>query len=106
MVGAVLTGHRILGTSLGLLGEFPQGLAHSDRAISLYDLDQHFMLAHWYGQDPWVAGQILGRAWSLWHLGYSAQADEAIQSCLTRADGLEHTNSTAYALYFATVVAE
>ncbi len=105
-VGAVLMGHRILGVSLGMLGKFPEGLAHSDRVISLYDPEKHAVLAQWYGQDPWVASQILGRAWSLWLLGYSARADEAIQAGLTRASELEHTNSIAYALYFAAVVAE
>ena len=103
---AVLTGHRLLGLSLVLLGEFSEGLAHSDRAISLYDPEKHPLLAQSYGQDPWVASQSVGRAWSLWHLGYPAQADQAIQAALDRAHELQHTNSTAYALFFTAVVTE
>ena len=103
---AVLTGHRMVGLSMVLLGEFSDGMAHSDRAISLYDPEKHPMLAQSYGQDPWVASQSVGRAWSLWHLGYPAQADQAIQAALDRAHELQHTNSTAYALFFTAVVTE
>ncbi len=103
---AVLTGHRMLGLSLVLLGEFSDGMAHTDRAISLYDSEKHSMLAQSFGQDPWVASQSAGRAWSLWHLGYPTQADQAIQAALDRAHELQHTNSTAYALFFTAVITE
>ncbi len=103
---AVLTAHRVLGFSMVLLGEFSDALAHSDRAISLYDPERYPILAQSYGQDPWVASQSMGRAWSLWYLGYPGQADQAIQAALDRAHELQHTNTTAYALFLTAAVAE
>jgi class 3 adenylate cyclase/predicted ATPase len=80
---ALLTAHRILGISLVCTGELAEGRAHLDRAIGLYDPDQHRPLATRFAVD--AAGSILSyRSWALWILGWPvaamADADQAISN--------------------------
>jgi predicted ATPase len=64
-------------------GELAEGRAHLDRAIGLYDPDQHRPLATRFAVD--AAGSILSyRSWALWILGWPvaamADADQAISN--------------------------
>ena len=47
----IMIGHRLLGTTLLLMGDFAEGLVHLDRAIALYDPAAHRPLATRFGQD-------------------------------------------------------
>ena len=40
-----MIGHRLLGTTLLVLGDVAEGLVHLDRALTLYDPDAHRALA-------------------------------------------------------------
>ncbi|HKA65260.1 MAG TPA: AAA family ATPase, partial [Methyloceanibacter sp.] len=50
----LMIGHRIMGSLLHM-GDFAEGRAHLDRAIALYDPDEHRPLATRFGQDVRVA---------------------------------------------------
>jgi predicted ATPase len=68
-----MIGHRLLGTSLLVVGDFAEGLVHLDRAIALYDPAAHRPLATRFGQD--IGAAILSwRPVALWMLGYPATA--------------------------------
>ena len=47
----IMIGHRLLGTSLLVVGDFAEGLVHLDRALALYDPAAHRPLATRFGQD-------------------------------------------------------
>ncbi len=42
---SIMIGHRVMGTSLLYSGDIPEGRAHLDRAIALYDPREHRPLA-------------------------------------------------------------
>jgi class 3 adenylate cyclase len=68
-----MIGHRLLGTSLLVVGDFAEGLANLDRAFALYDAAAHRPLATRFGQDIGVA-ILTFRPFALWILGYPATA--------------------------------
>ena len=64
----VMIGHRLLGNSLLVVGDFAEGLAHLDRALALYDPAAHRPLATRFGHD--IGAAILSfRPFALWMLG-------------------------------------
>ena len=93
----LLIGHRVLGTTLMMLGELPAALTHLDRTMALYDRRTHHTLAFRYSLDPWVAGQAIGRSWCLWLMGFPDTAKEAAEAAVSRARELGHVNSIAFA---------
>ena len=77
-----MIGHRLMGPSLLLTGDFAESRAHLDSAFALYDPVQHRALAIRFGSDPGVA-VLSWRSWVLWFLGYPeaalADADHALR---------------------------
>ena len=69
----IMIGHRLLGTTLLVLGEPTEGLSHLDRAFALYDPATHGPLAMRFGHDVGAA-TLTFRALVLWVLGYPATA--------------------------------
>src|SRR6185312_2682176 len=67
--GPLMTGHRLMGTSLLYAGQFEEARAHLDRAIELYTPAKHRALATRFGQDARVAA-LFYRSRALWPLGY------------------------------------
>ena len=57
-----MIGHRLLGNSLPVVGDFAQGLARLDRALALYDPAAHRRLVPRFGQDIGVAIQSSSHA--------------------------------------------
>jgi TOMM system kinase/cyclase fusion protein len=93
----LLEAHLALGTTLFFDGEFVRAQAHLEQGIALYDPQQHGSHTLLYGQDP--GGMCLAfAAWTLWHLGYPAQALQRIQEALSLAQELSHPYSLAFAL--------
>jgi hypothetical protein len=72
----LMVGHRIMGASLVLTGDFAAALAHFDQSLGLYDAAEHRSLATQFGQDVKVKN-LSYRALTLWLLGYpeAARAD-------------------------------
>ena len=65
----LMMGHRIVGISLLLTGEFAESRAHLDRAFALYDPAEHSPLTARFGQDHGVT-VLSFRSVALWSLGY------------------------------------
>ena len=100
-VGAVLTGHRIMGFSCSCLGNFSEARENFEQVLALYQ-QQHASLAYRYGQDPKAAGAAM-LAWNLWHLGYPDQAVHICDAAVAYAHELNHTNTRGYVETFGAV---
>jgi predicted ATPase len=96
--GLVLSGHRILGTSLLASGDIASGRAHLDQAIALYDPAEHHPLATRFGQDVEVA-ILCYRSWALWLLGYPAAALRDVDAALKMAREIGQAATLMYALF-------
>jgi predicted ATPase len=79
---SIMVGHRLMGPSLLLTGDFAEGRAHLDRAFALYNPVEHRALATRFGSDPGVT-ILAWRSWVVWCLGYPeaalTDADRAIK---------------------------
>ncbi len=92
-----MIGHRLLGNSLLVVGDFAEGLAHLDRALALYDPAAHRPLATRFGQDIGVA--ILSfRPLALWTLGYPATALAEAAPAINAARETGHAPTLMFAL--------
>jgi hypothetical protein len=65
----IMTGHRLMASSLMYTGAVVESRAHYDKAIELYDCTKHRPLATRFNQDARVAA-LTHRAIALWVLGY------------------------------------
>ena len=64
-----MIGHRLIGHSFVMTGNFAEGRAHYDQVIALYDPREHRTLATRFGQDV-LASILPFRALALWANGY------------------------------------
>jgi predicted ATPase len=96
----LLEAHRALGTSLFYAGELVSARLHLERALALYDPQQHHSLAFRSGQDPGVVCRGF-TAWALGLLGYADQALRRSHEILALPQEWSHAFSLAYALDFA-----
>ena len=99
-VALVLEAHRALGTSLFYLGDLDLARTHLERALALYDPQEHHSLAFRSGQDPGVVCRGFV-AWALGMLGYPDQALQRNRETFALPQELSHSFSLAYALDFA-----
>jgi predicted ATPase len=99
----ILEGHYALAVPLHLLGEFTPALEHCERAIGLYDPQQHRSQALIYGLDAGVASRCLA-ACLLWELGYPERALEKSLEALSLEREVAHPISLANALALAGLI--
>jgi predicted ATPase len=103
--GPVMTGHRLMGTSLLYAGEFVDARVHLERALELYDPVKHRALAMRFGQDARVAA-LFYRSRTLWPLGFPeaalVDADRAVKDA--REMGQAATLMAALALTSTTYI--
>jgi class 3 adenylate cyclase/predicted ATPase len=93
----LMIGHRLMGLSCLDAGEFVEGLAHFDRAFSLYEPLEHRALGTRFGQDIGVA--ILSwRALTLWALGYPDAGRQDAERALREARQIGHAATLLFAL--------
>jgi class 3 adenylate cyclase/predicted ATPase len=85
----VIQAHRAMGHTLFWRGEFASARAHLEKAIALYDQQQHRSLAFTYGEHGGVPTRGFA-AHALWYLGYSDRALEAMHKALSIAAELTH----------------
>ena len=78
-----------LGGSLVFMGDFAAARTNIERAIPLYDRDEHASLRFEYGQDPGASTQAY-RGWALWYLGFAEQAFASATDAVALADSLDH----------------
>ena len=96
----LLVGHRLMATSLLITGDIPEGRAHFDQAIALYDPAEHRPLATQFGQDIGVNIFSL-RSWALWSLGYPEAALAETKQAVKNAREIGQTATLMYALVHA-----
>jgi class 3 adenylate cyclase/predicted ATPase len=102
--GPLLMGHRVVGTVLALIGDYPAALAHLERAVALYVPEEHRMLAFRFGADIGVSA-LSSHALALWNRGYPEQASNAVREALRHARQSVHVHTLAYALVVVGVTA-
>jgi tetratricopeptide (TPR) repeat protein len=78
----LMVGHRIMGITEALTGDFPGTLAHFDQSLRLYDPAAHRSLATRFGHDSRVS-VLAWRAFAHWSQGYPeaalADADQVLK---------------------------
>ena len=93
--GPLRAGHFQMGISLMATGDARESLTHFDQAIALYDPTKHRPPTARY--DGSVLA-LLGRAWTLWFLGYPAAALGDAESALGVAREIGQVATLVYAL--------
>jgi len=97
--------HHALGCTWCSLGALPAARQHLEAGIAHSTPDQRRPPAFRIGQDLGVAYQA-HTAWSLWLLGYPAQALARLHEALTLAHELAHPYSLAFARCWAAIVSQ
>jgi tetratricopeptide (TPR) repeat protein len=99
----LIEAHHALGVSWINEVDFVKALDHLDRAIALYDPQQHASNAYTYGQDPAAICHIHA-AHALWSLGYYDQALKRINEGLDIGRKLAHPRNLATIGTFAGLI--
>jgi predicted ATPase len=97
--GLLLVGYRLVGSALVFTGNYPAALSHLDRAVELYQPQEHQELAFRFGADIGITAQCV-RAWALWHCGYPEQARQALDEGIRDGRQTVHRHTLAYALIY------
>jgi len=98
----LMIGHRVMGISLLVTGDFAQGRAHLDQSITLYEPGKHHLLATRFGQDNRVA--ILSyRSLAMWGLGHPEAALADITHLVRDAREIGQAATLMYALFYASL---
>jgi class 3 adenylate cyclase/predicted ATPase len=92
----LLIANDVVGDTSLWAGNFAAAVAHTQRAIELYDpkQDRQLALAHG-GYDPTMACRVFG-AHALWYLGYPDRALRQCQDALIFARALDHPPTLAF----------
>jgi class 3 adenylate cyclase/predicted ATPase len=98
----LMIGHRMMGSLLHR-GDFVEGRAHLDRAIALYDPQEHRSLAARFGQDVRVAA-LSYRSWALWVLGYPDAALGDASCAIKEAREIGQAPTLMYASVHACII--
>jgi class 3 adenylate cyclase/predicted ATPase len=96
--GPLLIGHRILATSLIMIGDYCGAFPHVETAASLYRPDEHREFAFRYGQDIGVAALVY-LSWAFWHRGHPDRSAGAADRALEYARQFGHAFTIAFALW-------
>ncbi len=91
-----MAAHMALGTTLFMLGTVAVAHTHFAQAIALYDAHPSHAAAFLYGEDVGVTSRSRD-SWTLWYLGYPAQALARSQAAVTLAHQLAHPLSLSFA---------
>jgi predicted ATPase len=97
--------HYALGWTWFCLGALLAARTHLEAGIALYTPDQRRAPGFRMGLDPGV-GCRLNAAWTLWLLGYPAQALAHTHEGLALAHALSHPYSLAFARCWAAIVSQ
>jgi predicted ATPase len=96
--GLQVEGHLLTGAGLAFMGDIPTGLDHLDRAIALFDPQQHgsgrFRLGPSPGVVPFTTSALL-----TWLLGYPDRAVERTAGAVDLAKRLNQPVTIAYTLF-------
>jgi predicted ATPase/class 3 adenylate cyclase len=96
--GLQVEGHLVVGSSVAFEGDLPKGLDHLDRAIALFDPQQHQPGPFRLGPSSGVVAHTTS-AFLLWLLGYPESAIERAARAVELAKQLNHPVTLAYTLF-------
>jgi hypothetical protein len=99
--GPLMLAHRMIGMTMMSTGDLADGRAHLDRAITLYDPEQHRALASRFGTDAQVA-ILEWRSRNLWLLGYPEAALKDVADSLRIAREIGEAATLMHALAHST----
>ncbi len=102
--GVRLEAHVGLGVTLYFLGEFAEAREHLERAVALFDPDEHASHAASFGQDPGMASRIY-LAKTLWMLGRPDLASTYRREAIEIAERVQHSHTSAFCLAYAALLA-
>ena len=95
--GLELAGHRLVGTTLIAIGDYPPALSHLEHAMALYAPQDHREMAFRFGADIDVMA-FCYYTLALWHAGYPDQASKAAREALRDARRSVHHHTLAWSL--------
>jgi tetratricopeptide (TPR) repeat protein len=95
--------HSNMGATLFWMGDFLRARKHLDLSAEIATTLNERNIALQFPQDSRVFAHAY-RAFALWNCGYPDQGLQAIEDAIELARRLEHPNSLAFALQFATHV--
>jgi predicted ATPase len=101
--GLAMRGHWAMESTFMVMGEFTLAIEHFEKALLLYDPDQHLDDSFLYALNPGVAMPCFA-AWSLWFLGQPDQALDRIREAMTLARELSEPQGLAHALCFGAIL--
>jgi DNA-binding winged helix-turn-helix (wHTH) protein/predicted ATPase len=101
--GLALRGHLAMEVTLVHIGDFAPAMEHFEKALSLYDPEQHRDDVVLYSQDSGVTMLSHG-AWALWFLGQPDRSVKRMQEALSLAHELAEPHGLAHAFYFASIL--
>jgi predicted ATPase len=100
-----MMGHRLLGLTLFLMGEFANSRAECDRALELYDPERDAALAFRFGQEPRAAIMVWISMGS-WLTDDADRAERSMAEALTAARESAHINTLAYVVVYGCCLLE
>ncbi len=92
-----LEAHRNLGMTYAMSGHFLESVEHCDKAMGIYDLEQHRSHTQLYAVDPAVVAQSFS-AYSRWALGDPQAAADVVQWAMAHANEMAHPYSQAFSM--------
>ncbi|HEX3248257.1 MAG TPA: AAA family ATPase [Pyrinomonadaceae bacterium] len=101
--GLAMRGHEAMEVTFVQMGNFAGSIEHFEKALLLYDPQQHRDDAFLYSQNPGVALRSHA-AWALWFVGKPDQALKLMDDALLLARELSEPHGLAHTLYFAAVL--
>ena len=97
-----MVGHRVMGFSQMLTGDFAEGRAHFDQSIALYDPAEHRPLATRFGVDVRVS-VLSYRSIALWLLGCPEAALLDAQNAVKDARAIDQAAALMFSLLHASL---
>jgi class 3 adenylate cyclase/predicted ATPase len=93
----LVLGHRAMGYSLLLMGNFAESRVHFDQVLAFYDPNEHRPLKTLFIQDSRVVA-LMWRSLELWALGYPEAAPADAEQALRHARETGNPASVVYAM--------
>jgi DNA-binding winged helix-turn-helix (wHTH) protein/predicted ATPase len=101
--GMAMRGDWALGITFTHSGDFARAVVHLEKALVLYEPDQHRDDAFLYGLNPASTVRCF-EAWALWFIGRPNQAVVRVHEAVAIARDLSEPHGLAHALSFASVM--
>ncbi|MEM7207600.1 MAG: AAA family ATPase [Pseudomonadota bacterium] len=103
-LGAQMVAQRLLALASLHKGNFSDALNLIEKALELYESDDHRRLARDFGHDQRTAA-LNYKCWALWHLGYPEKALEVGRESANWARELNHANTIGLGTCWGVLVA-